>query len=78
MGMTTFEQGWWYNLDLKKWELDPPEDYNYSTHQPCRSTKAFRRKLKKAPKDVEFVLVSRWVGFDVIGKGSKRGNYLNL
>ena len=75
-GFTTFEQGWWYNCDLKRWENDMDgERYDYSSHQPCRTMKAFRRKLKKAPSGVEFVLNSRWVGKNITGVGTK---YLQL
>lgn len=70
LGMTTFKEGWWYNDDLKQWEFGPKfGTYIYSTHQPCRTVKAFKRKLKKAPKGIGFILASRWVGFDVYGAG---------
>lgn len=65
---------WIFNIDLGKWEYDPDLSkrvHGYSSAAPCRSAKAFRRKLKKCPRGVEFVLVSRWVGRDVYGKGSK-------
>jgi hypothetical protein len=66
-GITTFENGWWYNIDLKKWELNPKHGlYNRSSHQPCRSLKAFKRKLKKLPKGVEFILASRFKNHNVI------------
>lgn len=70
IGFTTFEQGWWHNHDLNKWEFNPHHGkYNYGSHEPCRSVMAFRRKLKKAPKGVEFILVSRWIGNNVTGLG---------
>ena len=73
VGMTTFEENWGYNYDLKKWEnkssLEFGKYHRYS-HQGCRTMKAFRRKLKKAPKGVEFVLCSRYKGNDIIGVGS--------
>lgn len=70
MGFTTFEQGWWHNHYLNKWEFLPQHGkFNYGSHEPCRSAMAFRRKLKKAPKGVEFILVSRWVGHNVTGFG---------
>jgi len=43
----------------------------YSSHQSCKSVKAFRRKLKKAPKGVKFILVSKWEGYNVEGIGSE-------
>lgn len=71
MGFTTFETGWWFNFNTNKWEQNPKvgEKGNCS-HQSCKTVKAFRRKLKKAPKGVKFILVSRWVGYDVEGTGS--------
>jgi len=68
MGFTTFEEGWVYNYDMNKWEKNP-SNCNYGINEPCRSVRAFRRKLKKAPKGVEFLLMSRWEGHDVIGFG---------
>ena len=69
VGMTTFS-GWWFNETLMQWEHTPKfGEYTYSTHQPCRTVKAFKRKLKKAPKGVEFTLVSRWIGYNVAGVG---------
>ena len=68
MGITTFENGWWYNENLKQWEHNPNMGkYQYSTHQPCRTKRAFRRKIKKAPQGVKFILVSRWCGYDIEG-----------
>lgn len=73
MGFTTFEQGWWYDKDLNSWTDNPDfQKGNISSHQSCKSMKAFRRKLKRAPNGVEFVLVSRWIGHDIIGKGSSK------
>ena len=70
-GMTTFEQGWWHNHDLNKWQNPPDEDCNYGSHQPCTSVRAFRRKLKNAPRGIKFILCSKWKGHDVHGVGSK-------
>ena len=70
MGFTTFESGWWFNYNTNKWEQNPKAgEKGYSSHQECNSVKAFRRKLKKAPRGVEFILVSRWVGYNVTGFG---------
>lgn len=69
MGFTTFKEGWWFNHNTNKWKLYPEVvEKGYSLFQPCRTVKAFRRKLKSAPKGIEFILVSRWIGFDVICK----------
>ena len=71
MGITTFERGWWYDRDLNEWTNNPDfKRGNISSHQPCKSARAFRRKLKSAPNGVEFILVSRWYGRDITGKGS--------
>ena len=79
MGYTTYEPGWLYNHDLNRWEHAPFfSDYNYGSHAPCRSAKAFRRKLKNAPKGVKFILDSRWVGCDIIGYGNKQIKKDNL
>lgn len=65
----------WFNTTLNKWEDRDVELYNvnhgYSSHAPCRSVRAFRKMLGKLPKEFQLILVSRWVGFDVIGVGSK-------
>ena len=71
MGFSTHEQGWWFSNNSNKWEKNPEAGENgYSSHQDCKSMKAFRRKLKKAPKGVKFYLVSRWVGYGIDGVGS--------
>lgn len=73
MGFTTFEDNWWFSHNSNMWEQCPTAGENgFSSHQSCRSLKAFRRKLKKAPKGVEFVLVSRYVGHNVSGFGCKK------
>ena len=73
MGMTTFENGWWYNTDLQAWFYNPEHGTsNFSSHQPCRSVRAFRRKLKLAPKGVVFLLCSRWQKHEIYGKGQAK------
>jgi len=62
--MTTYVPIWW---DGKEWTADPNRTKPYSSHCPCDSVRAFRRRLKKAPRGVEFILVSRWKGHDVMG-----------
>ena len=68
IGMTTFDSYWMYDEEDKKWvgELK----HKGCSHQHCNSVRAFRRKLKKAPKGVKFILVSRWMGYDVYGTGT--------
>ena len=71
MGITTFEDGWWFDHNIRRWSKNPKAGKEgYGSHQPCRTMKAFRRKLKKAPKGVEFILVSRWVGHNITGVGT--------
>lgn len=67
-GITTFDAGWWYNIDLKKWQCNETNHgkYNMSSHQKCRTLRAFRRKLKNMPKGVEWILVSRYKNCNVI------------
>lgn len=72
MGFTT--DNWWFDYATNKWikheDLEIPTIKGFSSHQDCKSVRAFRRKLKKAPKGVKFILCSRWVGHDIIGYGS--------
>jgi len=69
IGMTNFDDYWW---DGKEWVLAPNHANNYSSHCNCNSLRAFRRRLKKAPKGVEFILVSRWKGYDIYGKNTAK------
>lgn len=61
---------WVWNYDLRKWtqEIESGK-YGYSSHAPCKSVKAFRRMLKKAPKGIEFKLWNKYVGCCVYGFG---------
>lgn len=73
MGFTTYDQDWWFDYNTNSWALRPDVgEMGYSSHQYCRTVRAFRRKLKKAPNGVVFVLESRWVGYNVVGFGSKK------
>ena len=84
-GFTTLESGWWYDAVNKVWtnnyNFNDKEGkfsslrrtnalHEFSSHQSCKTLRAFRRKLKKAPKGVEFILRSHWIGYDVYGKGT--------
>ena len=65
---------WTYLPKEKKWIDTKSKEFVYKnqimyTHAPCKTVRAFRRKLKTAPKGVLFVLCSRWVGYDVYGIG---------
>ena len=70
IGITTRESGWWYHESTKQWMNHNMPYYEsdgkgFSSHQDCNSVRAFRRKLKKCPKGVKFILVNKWVGYDV-------------
>jgi hypothetical protein len=68
LGFTTFEGDWIFNEKLKRWENgELQKGCIYSSHQDCNSVRAFRRKLKKAPKGINFTLVGRWWNCDVNG-----------
>lgn len=69
-GMTPIDTNWEYNLDLKRWENKRSLIHELQSYQDCNSVRAFRRKLKKAPKGIKFVL-RRWHGYDVYGVGNK-------
>jgi hypothetical protein len=71
IGMTTYESIWWDD-DAKKWSEKYDEMKRFSSHCDCNSVRAFRRRLKKCPKSVEFILVSRWKGYDVYGKNTTK------
>lgn len=79
-GMTVDGPGnWWYNRDLRRWELEPKHGWNnYATWQPCHSVRAFRRLLKDAPRGVRFKLESVWKGRDAHGTGSKQTGSLSI
>ena len=71
MGFKCLERGWWHNHDLNRWEENPKHgEYNYGTHKPCNSVKAFRRLLKKAPKGLKFMLINRYKYSHVYGFGT--------
>ena len=71
MGFTTFEPNWWFHYSTNQWEFDSDTKGGCSSHQKCRSVKAFKRMLKNCPKGVEFILCSRYKGHTVIGYGTK-------
>ena len=77
IGITTIDKDpWWFNEKLNQWEnqknTNKNIDCDYNSHQDCKSVKAFKRKLKKCPKGVEFILVNKWVGYDVYGKNTTK------
>lgn len=73
IGITTFERSFWFNENTKQWETNPsPGEFGISTHQTCKSVRAFRRRLKSLPSGVKFILVSPYYGYDVWGYGNKK------
>jgi hypothetical protein len=65
VGICLFEPGrdLWYYPDLGEWHpLQHRPDLNRTTHQPCKSFRAFRRKMKKTnlPKGVRAHLCFRY------------------
>ena len=72
---------WWWCYDLNKWihndDIELRENsygklyckYSISSDLYCHSIRAFRRRLKKAPKGVEFMLSSKYYGYDAFGRG---------
>lgn len=72
-GMTTFQDFWMWDEGAKKWTDDLGLRQGFcSSHCDCNSVRAFRRRLKTAPKNVEFILVSRYKGYDVYGINNKQ------
>jgi hypothetical protein len=70
-GMSADQIGLWFNVSKKNWScIDYKDICEYSSDQTCRSVRAFRRRLKKAPFGVKFTLSSRWVDCDVYGYGT--------
>lgn len=71
-GMTTFQDFWMWDEGTRKWidNLDLQQG-TCSSHCDCNSIRAFRRRLKNAPKDVEFILENRYVGCNVYGINNK-------
>lgn len=73
IGITTFDKNhWMFHENQNKWINH--SDFTYisdgkgcCSHQRCKSVKAFKRKLKKCPKYIKFILVSKWIGYNVIG-----------
>jgi hypothetical protein len=76
--------GLWYNYEEKGWFYDKSEckdgKYEWATTMiECSSVRAFRRFVRKHKTTLggtpipasAFVLLSRWVGYDVMMRGSK-------
>jgi len=64
---------YWYNEDFKIWITDTKKySGNYSTHQPCRTVRRFRKLLGKMnkylPAGMEVIWVSRFKGCNITAK----------
>ena len=77
ISFTSTELGWWFDYESNSWQNPPTGKQGYSSDQYCRSVRAFRRKLKKAPLGVRFRLTSRWIGYDVYGFGTDKSKTIN-
>ena len=70
LGMTNYD-GWWWNVNQRKWQFGVGCG-NTSSHQPCKSVRAFRRRLRHSVPGIEFTLCSNWVGYCVFGKTKQK------
>jgi len=64
----------WYSFEANSWQIGMKAEITekgISTHQPCKSIRAFRRKLKQAPNGFTFCLISEQRGDEVYGIGTK-------
>lgn len=69
-GLTT-NTDYWFDHGLQRWVLPSEKSGNdLSNYQHCNSVRAFRRRLKNAPKGVEFILCNRYKSQNVKGIGS--------
>ena len=65
---------YWYDENINQWTLTPNWDLGNisNTFSKCHSVKAFRRRLYEwseyLPTGVEFRLLGRYVGQEVLGK----------
>ncbi len=65
--MESVDNKWRWNTDKKQWINSNSSDKDTTVFLDCKTLKAFKRRLRKAPKGVQFRLVSRFIGFDVLG-----------
>lgn len=66
LGITTFGKDIWWSCKRRAWVSCGS---GTSSTAPCNSLKAFRRHLRKHAEELrgaEVVLVSRWMGCDII------------
>ena len=65
--MESVDNNWRWNIKLKKWINSNTPAKDSTIFLDCLSLKAFKRRLKDTPKGVQFRLVSRFIGFDILG-----------
>lgn len=72
--MFTDDSLYWWSEEKKVWFTfkDSPElrKYNFSSHKDCHSLRAFRKALQQVPFGIHCTLVSKWVGYNIYGKGT--------
>ena len=65
--MESVDNKWRWNADKKEWFYSSASNSNSTVFLDCKTLKAFKRRLKKTPPGIQFRLVSRFIGFDVLG-----------
>ena len=74
IGVENYSGKYWWSIEKQKWVEDNELEYHgciSNINSNIKSVKAFKRHLRKwskyMPEGTEFVFVSRYVGYDVIG-----------
>ena len=65
--MESVNDNWRWNTDKKKWINSNSSAKDSTVFLDCKTLNAFKRRLKKTPQGIQFRLVSRFIGFDVLG-----------
>jgi hypothetical protein len=69
------DSSYYYVPDLNQWlPKNSPllQNYDFQSYIRCHSLRAFRKRLQNCPKNVEFTLISLFIGpFDITGIGTK-------
>jgi hypothetical protein len=77
-GFEALDYTWAWNCELKRWtNILEVGKYSYRSHAPCKSVRAFRRMLKRAPNGVKFKLWSKYDNCCVYGFGSAQSLNIN-
>ena len=72
IGMMDNSYTYWYDSTMNRWITGDNINFDIhmiSSHKSVNSIRAFRKALKKAPKNIKFRLVSRYKNHDVFGVG---------